>query len=148
MQSILVTGGTGYIGSHTVVELLKNGYKVVILDNLCNSSPKVIGRILQISHPNSQLTFIEGDVRDTNKLVKLFADHDFDSVIHFAGLKAVGESVTKPLEYYKNNVYGTLCLCEAMNTANVKTLVFSSSATVGQLRPYTSSSRSISSSPK
>jgi len=130
MQTILVTGGTGYIGSHTVVELLKNDYKVVILDNLCNSSPKVIDRILNIAQPNNQLTFIEGDIRDTNKLARLFADHHFDSVIHFAGLKAVGESVSKPLEYYNNNVYGTLCLCEAMSTANVKTLVFSSSATV------------------
>jgi UDP-glucose 4-epimerase len=130
MQTILVTGGTGYIGSHTVVELLNNGYKVVILDNLCNSSPKVIERILKITQPNDQLTFIEGDIRDTNKLKQLFADHHCDSVIHFAGLKAVGESVSKPLEYYNNNLYGTLCLCEAMNTANVKTLVFSSSATV------------------
>ena len=130
MQNILVTGGTGYIGSHTVVELLKKGYKVLILDNLCNSSPKVIDRILKIAQPNDQLTFIEGDIRDTNKLIKLFADHHFDGVIHFAGLKAVGESLRKPLEYYNNNVYGTLCLCEVMNTANVKTLVFSSSATV------------------
>ena len=130
MQTILVTGGTGYIGSHTVVELLKNSYKVVILDNICNSSPKVINRILKITQPDDQLTFIEGDIRDTNKLGRLFADHHFDSVIHFAGLKAVGESVSKPLEYYNNNVYGTMCLCEAMNTANVKTLVFSSSATV------------------
>jgi UDP-glucose 4-epimerase len=130
MQTILVTGGTGYIGSHTVVELLNNGYKVVILDNLCNSSPKVIERILKITQPNDQLTFIEGDIRDTNKLKQLFADHHCGNVIHFAGLKAVGESVSKPLEYYNNNLYGTLCLCEAMNTANVKTLVFSSSATV------------------
>ena len=130
MQSILVTGGTGYIGSHTVVELLKNGYKVVILDNLCNSSPKVIGRILQISHPNSQLTFIEGDVRDTNKLDQLFKDHLFKGVIHFAGLKAVGQSVTHPITYYDNNVYGSLCLIQAMNKAKVKSIVFSSSATV------------------
>jgi len=137
MQTILVTGGTGYIGSHTVVELLKNGYKVVILDNLCNSSPKVIDRILKITQPNDQLTFIEGDIRDADKLDQLFKEHHFDSVIHFAGLKAVGESVTKPLEYYNNNVYGTLCLCEAMNTANVKTIVFSSSATVyGEDRLY------------
>ena len=130
MQTILVTGGTGYIGSHTVVELLKQDYKVVILDNLCNSSPKVIDRIIKISQPNDQVTFIEGDIRDTDKLVKLFGDYHFDSVIHFAGLKAVGESISKPLEYYNNNIYGTLCLCDAMNTANVKTLVFSSSATV------------------
>ena len=90
MQTILVTGGTGYIGSHTVVELLKNSYKVVILDNICNSSPKVINRILKITQPDDQLTFIEGDIRDTNKLGRLFADH------HFAVLKAVGESVSKP----------------------------------------------------
>ena len=130
MQSILVTGGTGYIGSHTVVELLKNDYKVVILDNLCNSSPKVINRILKIAQPNDQLTFIEGDIRDTNKLDKLFADHCFDGVIHFAGLKAVGQSVNNPISYYDNNVYGSLCLIRAMQKAKVKTIVFSSSATV------------------
>ena len=130
MQSILVTGGTGYIGSHTVVELLKNGYKVVILDNLCNSSPKVIDRILKIAYPHDQLIFIEGDIRDTNKLDQLFKDHLFEGVIHFAGLKAVGQSVTHPIMYYDNNVYGSLCLIQAMNKANVKTIVFSSSATV------------------
>jgi len=130
MQSILVTGGTGYIGSHTVVELLKNGYKVVILDNLCNSSPKVIERILKITQPNDQLTFIEGDIRDTNKLDQLFKDHLFTGVIHFAGLKAVGQSVSNPITYYDNNVYGSLCLIQAMHKANVKTIVFSSSATV------------------
>ena len=133
-KTILVTGGTGFIGSHTVVELLELGNKVVIYDNLCNSSPIVIDRIRTIVGATKKevnlLTFIEGDIRDTNKLNQLFADHHFDSVIHFAGLKAVGESVSRPLEYYNNNVYGTLCLCEAMNTANVKTLVFSSSATV------------------
>ena len=130
MQSILVTGGTGYIGSHTVVELLKNGYKVVILDNLCNSSPKVIERILKITQPNDQLTFMEGDVRDTKKLDKLFAEHLFEGVIHFAGLKAVGQSVSHPISYYDNNVYGSLCLIRAMQKAKVKTMVFSSSATV------------------
>ena len=133
-NSILVTGGAGYIGSHTVVELLKLGNKIVIYDNLSNSSPIVVERIRSIvgaTHKEAiALTFIEGDVRDAKKLFKLFADHHFDSVIHFAGLKAVGESVSKPLAYYDNNVYGTLCLCEAMNMANVKTLVFSSSATV------------------
>jgi UDP-glucose 4-epimerase len=130
MQSILVTGGTGYIGSHTVVELLKSGYKVVILDNLCNSSPKVIKRILKISQPNDQLTFIEGDIRDSNKLDQLFRDHLFEGVIHFAGLKAVGQSVIDPSTYYDNNVNGSLCLIRAMHKAKVKTIVFSSSATV------------------
>ena len=130
MQSILVTGGTGYIGSHTVVELLKSGYKVVILDNLCNSSAKVIEHILKIAQPNDQLTFIEGDIRDTNKLDQLFKDHLFEGVIHFAGLKAVGQSVANPITYYDNNVYGSLCLIQAMHNANVKTIVFSSSATV------------------
>lgn len=130
MQSILVTGGTGYIGSHTVVELLNNGYKVVILDNLSNSSQKVIERILKIAQPNDQLTFIEGDIRDTKKLDKLFQDHLFEGVIHFAGLKAVGQSVANPTTYYDNNVYGSLCLIRAMHKANVKTIVFSSSATV------------------
>ena len=120
MQSILVTGGTGYIGSHTVVELLRTGYKVVILDNLCNSSPKVIERILKIVQPNKQLTFIEGDIRDTSKLDQLFADHLFEGVIHFAGLKAVGQSVADPIRYYDNNVYGSLCLISAMKKAKVK----------------------------
>ena len=133
-KTILVTGGTGFIGSHTVVELLELGNKVVIYDNLCNSSPIVIERIRSIVGTTLKkvipLTFVEGDIRDTAKLTHLFSTYDFDSVIHFAGLKAVGESVKKPLEYYNNNVYGTLCLCDAMNTANVKTLVFSSSATV------------------
>jgi UDP-glucose 4-epimerase len=130
MQSILVTGGTGYIGSHTVVELLKNGYKVVILDNLCNSSPKVIDHILKIVHPNIQLTFIKGDIRDTKKLDQLFKDYLFEGVIHFAGLKAVGQSVSNPITYYDNNVHGSLCLIQAMHKANVKSIVFSSSATV------------------
>jgi len=133
-NTILVTGGTGYIGSHTTVELLEQGYEVVIYDNLSNSSTIVIERILTIlgdtpEHP-IPLTFVEGDIRDSHKLAQLFANYHFHSVIHFAGLKAVGESVTIPLEYYNNNVYGTLCLCEAMNVANVKTLVFSSSAAV------------------
>jgi len=133
-NTILVTGGTGYIGSHTVVELLEQGYEVVIYDNLSNSSPIVVERILTIlgnsqDHP-IPLTFVEGDIRDAHKLAQLFSNYHFNSVIHFAGLKAVGESVTIPLKYYDNNVYGTLCLCEAMNAANVKTLAFSSSAAV------------------
>jgi len=130
MTTILVTGGNGYIGSHTVVELLNNGYKVVIIDNLCNSSKKVIDRILKIAQPNAQLTFIESDIRNTKKLDQLFKDYRFDGVIHFAGLKAVGESIANPIVYYDNNVYGSLCLIQAMNKANVKTIVFSSSATV------------------
>ena len=133
-NTILVTGGAGYIGSHTVVELLELGNEVVIYDNLSNSSSVVIERICAIVETTLKeaipLTFIKGDIRDTAKLTHLFSTRHFDSVIHFAGLKAVGESISKPLEYYNNNVYGTLCLCEAMNTANVKTLVFSSSATV------------------
>jgi UDP-glucose 4-epimerase len=146
-QTILVTGGCGYIGSHTVVELLQANHMVVILDNLCNSSVKVIERIKSIvqnqvqtkaqtsSHASTlanddALTFIEGDIRDEALLKQIFNTHPITSVIHFAGLKAVGESASKPLEYYNNNVYGTLCLCQAMNKANVKTIVFSSSATV------------------
>ena len=133
-NNILVTGGAGYIGSHTVTELLESGNKVVIYDNLSNSSPIVIDRIHSIVGSSLKdfipLTFVEGDLRDTNKLDRLFAEHKFNSVIHFAGLKAVRESIAKPLEYYSNNVYGTLCLCAAMNKANVKILVFSSSATV------------------
>lgn len=134
MRTILVTGGSGYIGSHTVVELLELGHKVVIYDNLSNSSQIMIEHICTIARITLQgaipLTFVEGDIRDKQKLTDLFASHTFDSVIHFAGLKAVGESITRPLKYYSNNVFGTLCLCEVMNSANVKTLVFSSSATV------------------
>ena len=133
-ETILVTGGTGFIGSHTVVELLQSGNEVVIYDNLCNSSPVVIDRIRSIVRPTLKelipLTFVEGDMRDTAKLANLFLTYNFDSVIHFAGLKSVRESVMKPIEYYNNNVYGTLCLCNAMDKANVKILAFSSSATV------------------
>lgn len=142
-QTILVTGGCGYIGSHTVVELLQAKHKVVILDNLCNSSAKVIERIKAIVQIKAQthgggntlanddaLTFIKGDIRNEVLLTQVFNTHPITSVIHFAGLKAVGESVAQPLNYYHNNVYGTLCLCSAMQQAKVKTLVFSSSATV------------------
>jgi len=132
--TVLVTGGTGYIGSHTVVELLESHFHVVILDNFCNSSPKVMQRIKAIVEPNlgkpAPLTLIEGDIRDEAALENIFKAHPITSVIHFAGLKAVGESVSKPLEYYNNNLYGTLCLLQAMNKAKVKTIVFSSSATV------------------
>lgn len=127
-QKILVTGGTGYIGSHTVVQLLEAGAKVVILDNLCNSKRVVVNRIEQITGTPPE--FIEGDVRDRVLLQSIFNSHRIDSVIHFAGLKAVGESVAKPLEYYDNNVTGSVVLLEEMAKAGVKSLVFSSSATV------------------
>jgi len=125
---ILVTGGAGYIGSHTVVELLAKGNELLILDNFSNSSPKVLERIGTISGRRPLL--VEGDIRDRDALKAVFAAHPIKSVIHFAGLKAVGESVEQPLSYYDNNVVGSLRLFEAMAEANVKTLVFSSSATV------------------
>ena len=133
MKTILVTGGAGYIGSHTVVELLQANYAVVILDNLCNSSPKVIERIKIITNKslrNYSLTFIEGDTRDSGLLNQIFSQFHIDSVIHFAGLKAVGESVAKPLDYYDNNLISTISLCKTMIKAEVYKLVFSSSATV------------------
>jgi UDP-glucose 4-epimerase len=128
MNKILVTGGAGYIGSHTVVELLEAGYEVVVYDNLTNSSPVSLERVTQIT--GKQVTFVEGDIRDKAALNSLFSVHAFDAVIHFAGLKAVGESVEQPLKYYNNNVYGSLRLFEVMAEHNVKTIVFSSSATV------------------
>ena len=127
-QTILVTGGTGYIGSHTCVELAATGREVVILDNLCNSHRSVAGRISAIAGRN--IAFHEGDIRDKALLARLFSQYRFDAVIHFAGLKAVGESVAQPALYYDNNVAGTLVLLEAMKAAGVKNLVFSSSATV------------------
>jgi len=128
MNKILVTGGAGYIGSHTVVELLEAGYEVVIYDNLTNSSPVSLERVTQIT--GKHVTFVEGDIRDKAELNSLFSAHAFDAVIHFAGLKAVGESVEQPLKYYNNNVYGSLQLFEVMVEHHVKTIVFSSSATV------------------
>ncbi len=125
---ILVTGGTGYIGSHTCVALIAAGYRVVILDNLSNSSTRVLERLNRITGQSP--LFIEGDVRDRPLLGRLFAGHDIAAVIHFAGLKAVGESVEKPLEYYDNNVRGSIELLMAMAAARVRTFVFSSSATV------------------
>lgn len=125
---ILVTGGAGYIGSHTVVELLAAGHELLILDNFSNSSPKVLERIERISGRRPQL--VEGDIRDRQLLARLFAAHPLQAVIHFAGLKAVGESVEQPLRYYDNNVVGSLHLFEAMAAAGVFRLVFSSSATV------------------
>lgn len=128
MARILVTGGAGYIGSHTCVELLAAGHRIVVLDNLSNSKVAVLDRIKQIT--NRDLDFIKGDIRDAALLDQLLAAQSFDAVIHFAGLKAVGESVAKPLLYYQNNVAGTATLLEAMGKAGLKTLVFSSSATV------------------
>ncbi|CNL50292.1 UDP-glucose 4-epimerase GalE [Yersinia frederiksenii] len=125
---VLVTGGSGYIGSHTCVQLIEAGYKPVILDNLCNSKASVLDRINSLTGYTPEL--YQGDIRDRALLDTIFAKHSIHTVIHFAGLKAVGESVTKPLEYYNNNVYGTLVLLEAMRAAQVKNFIFSSSATV------------------
>ncbi len=127
-MDVLITGGAGYIGSHTTVQLLQQGSKVIVLDNLCNSSDEVFNRIEKITGIRPK--FIKGDIRDRECLDKVFAKYSIDSVIHFAGLKAVGESTQIPLAYYQNNVAGTLVLCEAMAAAGVKKLVFSSSATV------------------
>ena len=127
-MKILVTGGLGYIGSHTCVELTMSGHAVVALDNLCNSHRSVAERVGQIS--GQPLDWVEADIRDRSAMEALFAAHQFDAVIHFAGLKAVGESVEQPLRYYDNNVTGSLVLFETMAKFDVKTLVFSSSATV------------------
>ena len=128
MQHILVTGGAGYIGSHTYLELVKAGFKPVILDSYYNSKPEVLRRLETLS--GQPVEFVKADVRDRAALDAVFAKWSFAAVVHFAGLKAVGESVAKPLMYYDNNVTGTLVLLEAMRAANVKKLVFSSSATV------------------
>lgn len=127
-MKILVTGGTGYIGSHTAIELLDNGYEVVIVDNLSNSKKEVVDRIKDIT--GKDVTFYEGNVCDKELLRKIFNDNKIEAVIHFAGYKAVGESVKNPLMYYRNNIDSTLSLCEVMNEYNVKNIVFSSSATV------------------
>ena len=127
-MTVLVTGGMGYIGSHTCVELLEQGMDVVVIDNLVNSSEKAKERIEEIT--GKALTFYKADVRDRKKLDEIFLSHDIDCVIHFAGLKAVGESVEKPLEYYDNNLGSTITLCESMRAHNVKKIIFSSSATV------------------
>ena len=128
MSTILVTGGTGFIGSHTAVTLLSEGYDVVIADNLSNSSEKVIGRIREITGRSP--VFCRTDIRDREGLRKIFSDNRIDAVINFAGYKAVGESVRKPLMYYGNNIEGAVTLLEVMAESNVKSFVFSSSATV------------------
>ena len=127
-MTIMVTGGAGYIGSHTTVLLQEAGHEVVVFDNLCNSHAEVFNRINQITGITP--VFVKGDIRDKSALRQVFAEYDIDCVIHFAGLKAVGESVTKPLLYYQNNVEGSLSLFEVMASANCKRIVFSSSATV------------------
>lgn len=127
-MAILVTGGAGFIGSHTCVELLGRGYEVVVVDNLVNSSRESLRRVQEIT--GRRLTFYEKDLLDREALREIFDREEIDAVIHFAALKAVGESVEKPLDYYYNNVIGTLVLCEAMKLHGVKNLVFSSSATV------------------
>ncbi|KUI98145.1 UDP-glucose 4-epimerase GalE [Vibrio sp. MEBiC08052] len=127
-MNVLITGGMGYIGSHTCIQMIEAGMTPVILDNLYNSKPAVLERIEKIA--GYRPVFIRGDVRDRSLLIEVMNEHQIDAVIHFAGLKAVGESVQKPLEYYENNVSGTLVLVDAMRIANVKTLIFSSSATV------------------
>lgn len=134
MTTILLTGGAGYIGSHTAVELLKSSYEVIIADNYCNSSPEVINRIEQITGKSPKV--YELDVRDKDKLSDVFEENKIDAVIHFAGLKAVGESVSKPVLYYRNNIDTTLSLLECMDKYNVKRIIFSSSATVyGEQNP-------------
>ena len=125
---VLVTGGAGYIGSHTCVQLLKENYEVVVLDNLSNSSPKALQRIEDIS--GKTIMFYQADLLDRQAVERVFEENDITGVLHFAGLKAVGESVEKPLHYYHNNITGTLILCGIMKSYGVKTLVFSSSATV------------------
>lgn len=125
---ILITGGAGYIGSHTLIELNKSGYDFIVYDNLSNSNIEAIKRVEKII--NAPITFIEGDIRDSKKLDEVFSTYNIDSIIHFAGLKAVGESVEKPLNYYDNNVVGTIRLLEFMKKYSCKNIVFSSSATV------------------
>ena len=128
MKTILVTGGAGYIGSHTSIELIEAGYDVVVVDNLSNSKYEAVKRVEKIV--NRSIKFYEADICDKDAMRKIFAENKFDAVINFAGYKAVGESVSKPLEYYENNIYGMLALLDVMREYNVKNLVFSSSATV------------------
>ena len=127
-MNVLVTGGAGYIGSHTCVELLESGYGVVVVDNLCNSNPESLNRVQELT--GKTLKFYEGDVRDEALMQKIFAENEIGCVIHFAGLKAVGESVAMPWEYYDNNLNSTLVLTKVMKQVGMKNLIFSSSATV------------------
>ena len=127
-RKILVTGGAGYIGTHTVVLLIEAGYEVVVFDNFCNSSKESIRRVEKIV--NKEIIVVEGDIRSRDNLKVVFENHNIDTVIHFAGLKAVGESVEKPLKYYDNNVNGSAVLCEVMAEYDCKSIIFSSSATV------------------
>ena len=127
-MNVLVTGGAGYIGSHTCLELLKSGYGVVVIDNLCNSNAKSLERVQDLA--GKSLCFYEGDVRDELLLHRIFAENEIGCVIHFAGLKAVGESVAKPWEYYDNNLNTTLVLTKVMKEVGMKNIIFSSSATV------------------
>ena len=127
-MNVLVTGGAGYIGSHTCVELLNEGYGVVVVDNLCNSNPKSLSRVEKLT--GKKVKFYEGDVRDEALMRKIFAENELGCVIHFAGLKAVGESVAKPWEYYDNNLNSTLVLTKVMKEVGMQNIIFSSSATV------------------
>jgi UDP-glucose 4-epimerase len=127
-MKILVTGGAGYIGSHTCVSLLQNGYDIVVVDNLCNSKEESLRRVEELT--GKKIAFYKIDLLDSEQFGKLFETHKFDAVIHFAGLKAIGESVTIPLDYYRNNVSGTLALLKVMKNNNLKNIVFSSSASV------------------
>ena len=127
-MSILITGGCGYIGSHTCIEMLKAGFDIVVLDNYYNAKPEALRRVKELA--GRDFPFYECDIRDAEGLRKIFKAHDIEAIIHFAGLKAVGESVSKPLTYYDNNVSGTVVLCQVMAEAGCKRMVFSSSATV------------------
>ena len=127
-MKVLVTGGAGYIGSHTCVELIEAGHTPIVIDNLCNSSAESLNRVKTIT--GKEVTFYQGDVRDAALLNRIFSEHTIDCVIHFAGLKAVGESVAMPLNYYENNLCSTMTLCRVMGECGVKRIVFSSSATV------------------
>ena len=127
-MNVLVTGGAGYIGSHTCVELLESGYGVVVVDNLCNSNPKSLDRVRELT--GKSVKFYEGDVRDEALMRRIFQENEIGCVIHFAGLKAVGESVAMPWEYYDNNLNSTLVLTKVMKEVGMKNIIFSSSATV------------------